>query len=148
MSDPSDREQIYDLMVKYGRANDTHDADLARTLFTSDVTARYEPYSDELVGFEAFMERWIVGLERIQTTHQFTNFTFDIKGDGGSFSCLLIAQHWPRDMQPFGDAPMYMNGASYHCTVRRTADGWRICRLHLRTLWASGDPQVLAHLVP
>ena len=150
MTQLSDREQIYDLMVRYGRANDTHDADLARTLFTEDITAKYEPYSGELVGFDAFMDRWIGGLERIQTTHQFTNFEFDVNGDEdeGSFSCLLLAQHWPRDLEPFGDTPMYTNGSRYDCTVRRTGDGWKISHLHLRTLWASGDPQVLAHLVP
>lgn len=144
----SDREQIYDLMIRYGRATDTHDAELARTLFTEDISAIYEPHSGLLEGFDAFMKRWIEGLESIQTMHQFTNFTFDINGDEGSYSCLLIAQHWPREMEPFGDTPMYTEGARYDCEVRRTPDGWRISHLHLRALWASGDPQVLAHLVP
>lgn len=142
----SDREEIYDLMVRYGRATDTHDVDLVRTCFADDVSARYEPFGGPLDDYDALIRAWIRGLEPIQTTHQFTNFTYDIDGDEGFYSCLLIAQHWPRGMEGFGETPKYTVGARYDNRVRRTREGWRICRLHLLSLWSSGDAEVLGHL--
>ncbi len=142
----SDREEIYDLMVRYGRATDTHDIELARTCFAADVSAQYEPFGRPLEDYDALMTSWIEGLEPIQTSHHFSNFTYEIDGNDGSYSCLLIAQHWPRGTEAFGDTPMYIVGARYDNRVRRTPEGWRITRLHLRTLWGSGDPDVLGHL--
>jgi hypothetical protein len=142
----TDREQIYDLMVRYGRANDTHDTDLVRTCFTDDVVAEYEPYTGPLRGWDVFLRSWVDGLELIDCAHQFTNFTFELEGDEGSYSCLLIAQHWPRGAGVSADVPIYTVGARYDNRVRRTEEGWRITDLHLTVLWVSGDPHVFDHI--
>jgi SnoaL-like protein len=145
---PSDREQLYDLMVRYGRANDTHDAELVRTCFTDDVVARYDPFTGPvpLQGWDEFIASWLGGLEHIDCAHQFTNFTYDLDGDEGSFSCLLSAQHWPRGAELSDDRPNYTVGARYDNRVRRTPDGWRITSLHLTTLWLAGDSSVFDHI--
>jgi hypothetical protein len=143
-----DRAQIYDLMVRYGRANDTADVDLVRTCFTGDLTAEVVPWTERFEGIEAFLVSWTRGTAAFASTHHFSNFTFDVDGDAGSYSCLLIAQHWPRGTVASAETPMYTIGGLYENRVRRTPEGWRITELLLTILWCSGDPQVLGHLGP
>jgi ketosteroid isomerase-like protein len=79
VTEPSDREQIYDLMVRYGQANDTRDVDLLHTCFTDDVVAEY-PFSGTVEGLGELAATWRRGVAPISTTHHFTNFTFAVDG--------------------------------------------------------------------
>lgn len=142
----SDREELYDLQVRYGRATDTHDVHLIRTCIDTTVTATYEPWGEPLEGYDAFMAQWIAGLEPMQTSHHFSNFAYEIEGDTGAYSCLVIAQHWKRGVDGFRAPAIYTVGGRYENHVRRTQSGWRITRLLHRGLWSSGDASVLGHL--
>ena len=138
----TDREQIYDLKVRYGRAVDTYDTDLIRSCFTQDATWRYDPIGSEgqlMRGWDEFSLFWVQMQEPMQCTHQFTNFTFDIQGDDAAYSCLLLAQHWPRGADFTAPVPLYTVGGRYDSRARRTADGWRIYEHRERTFWQSGD---------
>ena len=92
----ADRARIYDLMVRYGRANDTADLELVRTCFTDDLVAEVVPWTERFEGLEAFLESWTRGMAAFHSTHHFSNFTFEVDGDEGAYSCLLIGQHWAR----------------------------------------------------
>jgi hypothetical protein len=141
----NDREQIYDLMVRYGRANDTNDVDLLKSCLTDDIVADF-PLSGHVEGIDAVAEIWLQGVLPMNTTHHFTNFSFDLDGDTGSFSCLLIAQHWPGGTEGTGETPTYLVGGRYDVSVRRTVEGWRASGWKLTILWTSGDASVLEHL--
>ena len=138
----TDREQIYDLKVRYGLAVDTYDTDLMRSCFTEDATWRYDPIGSEgqlMRGWKEFSIFWVQMQEPMQCTHQFTNFTFDIRGDEAAYSCLLLAQHWPRGADFLNTVPLFTVGGRYDSRGRRTAAGWRIYEHRERTLWQRGD---------
>ena len=142
----TDREQIYDLMIRYGRAVDDHDVGLLRTCFTDDVIVDYKGAMDRpREGLEDFVDFFHSGLTSMGCTHHYSNFTFDIDGDTGSYSCLAIAQHWPRGAGMAG-GPFVMAGTRYRNSVRRTADGWRICHARQEGLWLEGDVSVISHV--
>lgn len=143
----TDREQVYDLMVRYGRCVDAHDHEgLIETVYTSDVVVIYEPWEgpiEPIVGVDAWREFWGDGPPNWESSHQFTNFAFEIGDDDGTYSCLALAQHWPR-LAPFpAEVPLATVGLRYEVRVRRTADGWRIAEQRNVPLWCSGDMQVL-----
>ena len=138
----TDREQIYDLKVRYGRAVDTYDTDLMRSCFTDDATWRYDPIGGQgalMRGWDEFATFWVQMQEPMRCTHQFTNFTFDIRGDDAAYSCLLFAQHWPRSADFSGEVPFFTVGGRYDSRARRTADGWRIYEHRETTFWQTGD---------
>ncbi|CDO36436.1 nuclear transport factor 2 family protein [Novosphingobium sp. KN65.2] len=139
----TDREQIYDLKVRYGRAVDTYDTDLMRSCFTEGATWRYDPIGGEgqlMRGWDEFSIFWAQMQEPMQCTHQFTNFTFDIQGDDAAYSCLLLAQHWPRDADfAGGKVPLFTVGGRYDSRARRTKSGWRIYEHRETTLWECGE---------
>jgi len=140
--DLTDREQIYDLKVRYGRAVDTFDTDLIRSCFTPDATWRYDPIGGTgtlMQGWSEFSIFWVALQEPMECTHQFTNFTFDIEGDDAAYSCLLLAQHWPRGSDFTREVPLFTVGGRYDSRARRTPDGWRIYKHRETTLWSRGD---------
>ena len=141
----TDREQIEDLMIRYGRSNDTRDPELLRTCVTDDIVALYEPFVGPVRGWENFVASWLAGIAPLGGTHHFSNFTFDVDGDVGAYTCLVFAAHWPRDAALSTDMPLFLTGARYENDVRRTDDGWRITHIHLMTQWMTGDAGVVGH---
>lgn len=143
---PTDREQIYDLKVRYGRAVDTYDTALMRSCFTEDVTLRYDPIGGEgllMRGWDEFSIFWTQMQESMQCTHLFTNFTFNIDADDAAYSCLLLAQHWPRGADFSSPVSLFTVGGRYDSRARRTQNGWRIYEHRERTLWQRGDAQAI-----
>ena len=138
----TDREQIYDLKIRYGRAVDTYDTELIRSCFTEDATMRYDPTDGEgtlMKGWGDFSAFWVKMQEPMRCTHQFTNFTYEIDGDDAAYSCLLLAQHWPRHADFSGKVPLFTVGGRYDSRARRTDRGWRIYEHREKTLWVCGD---------
>ena len=146
----SDREQILALHPRYGRANDNRDASLIATVFTDDVSVRYNPIPGDtfgitINGLTEFIEFQARAMEHMDCLHQFTNFECEIDGSDGSYMCLGYAQHWPRASDFTGHVPLYTVGMRYEAQVRRTADGWRTSQLVGTPVWASGDNVVMNH---
>lgn len=138
----TDREQIYELKVRYGRAVDTYDTELIRSCFTEDATMRYDPIGGEgqlMRGWSDFSAFWVRAQEPMECTHQFTNFTIDVAGDDASYSCLLFAQHWPRGADFSRPVPLFTVGGRYESKARRTSLGWQIYEHREKTLWSCGD---------
>ncbi|MCP5365669.1 MAG: nuclear transport factor 2 family protein [Hyphomicrobiales bacterium] len=144
--EPSDREQLYDLKVRYGRAVDTYDTELLRSCFADDATWRYDPIGGVgplMRGWSEFSAFWVRMQEPMQCTHHFSNFTFDIMGDDAGYSCLLFAQHWPRGADFSSNVPFMTVGGRYDSRARRTNHGWEIYEHRETTLWSSGSSEII-----
>ena len=142
----TDREQVYDLKIRYGRAVDTCDLELMRSCFTDDATFQYDPINGQgalMQSWDEFMVFWKRMQDPMRCLHQFTNFTFDFRGDDCGYSCLLFAQHWPRAADFSGDVACYTTGGRYDSRARRTESGWRIYQHHAQMLWGAGDANAL-----
>lgn len=143
-SDRRARQDIHDLHLRYGRAVDTSDVDLIRTVFTDDAVVRYDPPGGQGIpmrGWDEFRAFWDWIQAPMECLHQFTNFTYEVNGSDGSYSCLLFAQHWPRGADFDHEVPLRAVGGRYTSRVRRCEDGWRIYDHRMQALWTSGDPE-------
>ncbi|WP_333606150.1 nuclear transport factor 2 family protein [Novosphingobium sp.] len=66
----TDREEIYDLMIRYGRAVDMRDVALLRTCFTDDVIVDYKGAMDRpRIGIEDFVAFFRSGLSSLEGVH-------------------------------------------------------------------------------
>lgn len=142
----SDRLELYELQLRYGRAVDTYDTELIRSVFTEDAVVRYDPpggLGAPMRGWEEFHAFWVAIQEPMECLHQFTNFTFELDGDRASYSCLLYAQHWPRGADFSGEVPLRTVGGRYTTRARRESGRWRICDHQMQAAWMSGDPTLI-----
>jgi ketosteroid isomerase-like protein len=145
MTPPSDREQIYDVAVRYATALDGRDWDLLRTCFVPDVVGVYEGQIGEVHGYDAIEVTCRDALGPLDATqHVVTNFVIDVRGDEADASCYLVAQHVRHTAE--GGALFTLAGR-YTDVLRRTDGGWKIARRRLQTTWTSGNPAVLAHVL-
>jgi hypothetical protein len=141
----TDREQVLDLMVRYGRACDTKDWDLLASCFVPDAVIRYRSFGEEIRGVRALEEYLRGALDPLDATqHLFTNFAYELDGDLGRFRCSLQAQHV---RTACAGGPLFTVGGTYEIDVARNADGWRIRRLQFEPIWMDGNPEVLEHII-
>jgi 3-phenylpropionate/cinnamic acid dioxygenase small subunit len=123
MSDQlSDREQIYDVLIRYATGIDTRDWELFRTCFTEDVHADYGDIGiwRDVDGLTAFMDRMHATM--VDTRHMMSNFTIEVDGDEATavsyVHVVLVLTEEPRS---------WVDGVGhYEDRLVRTPDGWRI----------------------
>jgi hypothetical protein len=138
----SDREQIFDLAVRYATALDSRDWALLRTCFVPDVVGDYEGIG-EVHGYDALEAMCRTALDPLDASqHIVTNFAVDIRGDEADFSCYLHAQHVNNAAE---GGNLFVVAAKYTDLQRKTDEGWQIARRQLAMMWTSGNPAVLAH---
>jgi 3-phenylpropionate/cinnamic acid dioxygenase small subunit len=139
----TDREQIFDLAVRYATALDSRDWSLLRTCFLPDVVGIYEGLG-EVHGYEAIEDLCRRALEPLdRSQHILSNFVVDVHGDEADFSCYLHAQHVLHAADGGG---LFVIAGQYTDLHRRTDDGWKIARRRLATWWVDGNPAVIAHI--
>jgi hypothetical protein len=137
-----DRLDVGDLMVRYGRALDSHDWALLRTCFLPDAVADYGALEGRNEGIEeiiAACHRALVGLDSSQ--HLIANVQVEVDGDTASTTCYLHAQHY---LVSASGVNTFVVGGTYRDEVVRTPDGWRIAHRVLETTWTDGNASVFA----
>jgi 3-phenylpropionate/cinnamic acid dioxygenase small subunit len=139
----TDREEIFDLAVRYATALDSRDWQLPRTCFLPDVVVLYEGVG-EVEGYEGVEDICRRALEPLDASqHILSNFVIDLRGDEADFSCYLHAQHVKQAVE---GEPLFVVAGQYTDLHRRTDEGWKIARRRLATWWTSGNPGVIAHM--
>lgn len=142
----SDREQLYDLQIRYARAADLHDRELMRTVLTDQTVRQYDPFGGEGKPIRGWAESeafWKTVSDPMGSVHYMTNFEFDIRGDDATYTCMLFGPHWPAGADFSKSVPIYFIGGQYTVKAYRTTDGWRIMNLRFRPQWAMGDPTTI-----
>jgi ketosteroid isomerase-like protein len=133
------KQDIAEVLHRYGYALDGRDWPLLRTCFTDDVVGRYG--GDPLLGYEAVERLCRSTLEPLSVSqHLIANVTVTVAGDEADASCYLHAQH-VRPGTEGGDQFIYAGRYLDHLV--RTADGWRIADRRLQPMWTSGNPAVI-----
>lgn len=137
----SDRTEIENLSARYGRALDTRDWELLRSLFTEDAYAdfgqgeAFEGVENILAGSSAVMDL----LEHTQ--HIIGNQEISIDGDRASGQNLLIGSAFSPTK---AGAPTLCEYGVYTDEYTRTSEGWRISRKVLTVSWCEGNLAILA----
>ncbi len=134
MSEPllraEDRVAIADLLYGYAWCLDRNQPEELGELFCEDAVVDYGPDFADIVG----RENLVVAVARGQretfagASHHISNVRITSAGAGAAdMTAYLYAWHRYRHGGPDG----YLWG-QYECSVRRTAEGWRIARMMLR----------------
>lgn len=137
----SDRAEILEVLSRYGRALDTKDWDLMRTVFDKDGSADFaigrpfEGIDDVIVGCRSQMDF----LDNTQ--HFMGNHEIEIDGDRARGRCQLIGSAF---LQTKAGAPSACLRGEYVDEYVRTDEGWRIADRVLTITWGEGNTAILS----
>lgn len=139
-----DRQQISDVVLRFGRGLDAHDWDLyASTLDDPvhvdfrDLTGR-APVTTTPAKFAAFARE---SLKRLAVLHQYSNFHIDVDGDRASGVFYHVSRH---RLPTRNGGDEYNQYGWYENRFRRDRAGtWRITHLKHGFQWADGNPTLI-----
>jgi hypothetical protein len=137
-----DREQVRDLLIRYGLALDAHDWALLRTVFVPEAVADYGELEGRNEGIDeiiAACHRALVGLDSSQ--HLIANLHVEVDGDRATASSYLHAQHY---LVSASGVNTFVVGGTYRDRIVRTPEGWRIEHRTLTTTWTDGNAAVFS----
>ncbi len=133
----TDRHAIVDALTRYATALDSRDWPLLRRVFTPDATADYGGYGGSIQGHAAIEDAVRAALEHLDASqHVVTNHVVEVTGDTATSTCYLVATHYRRGVEGGGT---YTVGGTYHDTLARMDDGWRITARRLEVTWTDGN---------
>jgi hypothetical protein len=137
-ADLADHADLRDLIDRYVTGVDERrfDDPWFRSIFTEDVAL--ESPRGKVTGVSrlgAYARSLVEPWDR--TLHHTSNHLIDVDGDRANLQATLYATHLHRPEDP--GAPFHIGGR-FTGEAMRTADGWRLRRLHLELIWTEGDP--------
>ena len=138
-----DRQQISDVMLRFGRGLDLHDWDL----YAATLAEEFEVDFFDLTGRPPAVttpSTWArfasACLDRLVLMHQYSNFHITVRGDDADGVFYYIARH--RLPNRHGD-DHYTQYGWYENSFRRTPEGWRITKLKHSFQWCDGNPTLI-----
>lgn len=133
----ADRVAIDDQITRYCRAIDTGDWDLLDTIFTADAVLDYTSSGGQRGAFPE-MKAWLASVLPLFAVrqHLVTNREITVDGDTASSRSSLLNPMGVR--RPDGSLDLFITGATYHDTWRRTAVGWRMVSRRIEEHWRDG----------
>jgi len=138
-----DRQQISDVMLRFGRGLDLHDWDLYASTFTDPFEVDFFDLTGQAATTttpDVWAEFASACLERLVVMHQYSNFTITIDGDVASGIFYHVSRH--RLPNKHGD-DHYTQYGWYENRFRRESDGWKISHLKHCFQWADGNPTLI-----
>jgi len=124
-----DRQDIFDLLVRYATGIDRRDWPLFRTVFTEDCELDYGEIGawNGVDAVTDFMEQ--AHAMAGHTLHRLTNQAISVDGDTAVARTYVDALIMLGDNKSGGTGGAGVNGIGfYDDEIVRTADGWRIAR--------------------
>lgn len=136
--EPTDREQIADLLNAYATYIDKGEAEgLAREVFSADavVDLGYGAWDSP----EEIVRQFASEIELFEgTAHVLSNLTVKLDGDSARSSIYVTAWHWNREEGADPTRPVdFVTVGVYLDELRRLQAGWRIVRRRFRRLGPS-----------
>jgi hypothetical protein len=137
------RDDVVELMVRYGAAIDRKDWGLFERCFTPDVVAVYEGFGNYhgYSEIEGFVRPAVEPLDATQ--HLLSNFLVQLEGAAATFQCYVQATHIRRSA---AGGPRFTVGGPYDNHAVLTGDGWKMDRFRFWATWTDGNPEVLHHV--
>lgn len=138
-----DRQQISNVMLRFGRALDLHDWGM----YAATLADPFDVDFFDLTGQppttttpELFARFARACLERLTVMHQYSNFHINLHGDEADGVFYHVSRH--RFPNLHGD-DHYNQYGWYENSFSRTADGWKISRLKHGFQWCDGNPNLI-----
>lgn len=134
-----DRMAITDVTVEYCWALDQREFQRLRKVFLPDAVFTIGTKAN--VGIEAIIARCSGALGPLDDSqHLISSHQIVVTGDRATSRCYLQAQHVRRDTD---GGPNFIIAGRYEDDLVRTADGWRIEKRTLTTMWVEGNAKVV-----
>lgn len=132
--------EIIALGLRYASAIDDRDISRFISCFTTDAEWRSDVHSSR--GHEEIGGVVRRAAETLDCTHHFaTNFEVELDNDTASMRSNFHATHVRAPMEN------YVMGGTYHDSLIRTTEGWKIRERVLTILWTTGDASMCADVV-
>jgi len=130
MTDRDDRQDISDVLVRYGTGIDSRDWPLFRTVFTDDCELDYGEIGI-WNGVDAVVEFMVAAHDMAgHTLHRITNQTATVDGDSATARAYVDAVIMAQDNTSGVNAAGF-----YDDELVRTGTGWRIRRRRFTTVF-------------
>lgn len=137
------RQDVVDLLVRFGRALDDHDWDAYRNCLTPTVRVDYGEATG-LPAVDADADEWTrfvrACVEPQLTVHYYTNFVVTFPS-GDRATCRLNHMSCHR-MDTRSGASTYVQFGTYEAGLVHKEE-WRISSLRHRLRWAEGNPSLV-----
>jgi ketosteroid isomerase-like protein len=133
----SDREEIRDLINRWGLAVDVGDFDMFEACYTEDVTLDFREIGYQGTtgpGHREFLEKSAPHFKGMHHALSNTIFSELTAGTARTRTLVFAATVTP------GDAVFFI-GAWYHDALRKTADGWRISHRRAERVYRHNLPE-------
>jgi hypothetical protein len=137
-----DRSEISELIIRFATALDLQDWDLFRSCFTDEIEADYSNFRGEqpsVVRADDFVEQRRSALTGLKTQHISTNHLITIDGNIATCTSCTVIHRFHPDLE--GENFLNTYGYYQH-TLKRTSEGWRICKVKQTVFWNRGNAQV------
>lgn len=138
-----DRQEIIELMLRFGRGLDTNDMELTASCFTDLITIDFSDM-EGLSAANTTPKLWAdfasEAMGHLMVTHQYSDFTIAIDGDRATGIIYHVSRHRFPNLTG-GD--QYTQYGSYDNDFQRTEDGWKISVLRHLTRWCDGNPTLI-----
>jgi SnoaL-like domain len=126
------RAAVLEVVHRYFRCLDTHDADGLRACVSPDLRARHT-LTGEIAGREAFLAVAIAAYPGLDCTqHYCCNEEIEVDGDRALCRAYLYAQH---AVTTGGSAMLMPGGGRYTFELTRSGEDWIIARLANDVTW-------------
>ena len=136
-----DRAAIRDVLVRYAHGVDRRDLDAVAACFTPDAAYKGSLGEGSIdVALTALRER--MG-QYASTMHFLGNQLIELAGDSATSETYAIAYH---QLQLEDGRKNMAVGVRYLDSLRRTDQGWRICRREVQLEWQRHDELVVPDL--
>ncbi len=132
-----DRQEILDLMYRYGMAVDHCDEAMYRSVFTADARIDYTD-SGGIVDHVDAVTPWVLGALAgfAGLQHNMTNHFVELDGDTARACTYFVAHHTA--VVDAAHEALVTVGGFYQDRLLRTADGWRIAERVELGVWLDG----------
>lgn len=143
-----DRQEVAAVMLRFGRALDTHDWPLYRACFTDTLEVDFLDLTGRpatTVTAAAWTEFARCCLERLTVMHQYSNFHIDVDGPVAHGVFYHVSRHYLPTKQ--GESTYYQYGW-YTNTFVRSGDDWQISKLKHQFQWCDGNPTLIDQTDP
>ncbi len=122
-----DREDVRDVLLQYARGVDAKDLPRVAACFTPDAAYHgalgHGTIDEALAALDGAMRRYAA------TVHRIASQTVAVDGDRARSEADCLAEH------VLADGGQLTVAVRYHDDLVRAADGWRIARRAVTTLW-------------
>lgn len=132
-----DKDALATLLNRYCKTADDREWDQYASCFTHDGVMEYEGWGP-VVGREKISKVASEAENRFEgLQHTFTNYQFEVNDNDEALGTSYL--WFAATMNCKKPEENYAFGGAYRWNFKRTENGWKIQRMHLRKLWSKGE---------